>query len=140
MQSVNILDGRTVGGTRWSPVVQSTRVGQTMCQPMGDAKSPTTLQLRQHDDHLPAKSNRISEREISKEDDLKVSSVFCYSPLQRRHRVHSFKLSTRGHHIVALLAITLHMYPFILMSILHHDDQASPALKEHSRNRELITT
>lgn len=54
MQAVHILDGRTVCGAWWPPVVEATRVGQTMRQPMCNAEAAAALQLGEHNDHLPA--------------------------------------------------------------------------------------
>lgn len=58
MQPVHILDGRTVRGTRRSPVVETARVGQTMRQPMCNAEAAAALQLGEHNDHLPASTKK----------------------------------------------------------------------------------
>lgn len=58
MQAVHILDGRTVCGSWWPPVVQATRVGQTMRQPMRNAKAAAALQLCEHNNHLPASNTQ----------------------------------------------------------------------------------
>lgn len=60
------------------------------------------------------------------------------SPLQWRDRVNGLELAPRGHHVVALLAIALDMNPLVLMPVLHHHNQTSPALQREKRRGKIF--
>lgn len=53
MQALDLrVDGRTVLGVGWAPVVQVAAVGEPMGQPVGYGEAAAALELRQHYYHL----------------------------------------------------------------------------------------
>jgi hypothetical protein len=114
------VDQWPVVGVGRPPIVQTYAVSKPVRQPVCNRETPAPLQLCQHNYHLPETKGRKSfhVRLIKGKDFL---------PVKRRHRVDSAQLTPCRNNIVALLAVAFDIDPLVLVSVLHHHYQTSPA-------------